>query len=58
MRGRSPWGCVQKIAPHDFRQYWDEWYMPKVAFRLVLGEFARSVTNSYGGLWWKHVSQL
>ncbi len=32
--------------------------MPKMASRLVLGEIARSVTNSYGGLWWKHVSQL
>lgn len=32
--------------------------MPKMASRLVLGEIARSVTNSYGGLWWKCVSQL
>ena len=57
MRGRSPWGCVQKIAPHDFRQCWDEWYMPKIASRLEFGEIARSVTNSYGGLWRKRVSQ-
>lgn len=49
---------MQKIGLRDFRQCWDEWYMPKIASRLEFGEIARSVTNSYGGLWWKYVSQL
>ena len=49
---------MQKLGLRDFRQCWDEWDMPKIASRLEFGEIARSVTNSYGGLWWKYVSQL
>lgn len=48
---------MRKIGLRDFRQCWNEWYMPKIASRLEFGEIARSVTNSYGGLWRKRVSQ-